>query len=89
MGTAKTLATNLRESTRIKKEDRGCIQRPSVGEMMTVYRYLKSEMAAILQASRAISIFDGARAFRGIYFAAGLRAGRRVWFLSRSPKQPC
>jgi hypothetical protein len=48
--------------------------------MIAVYRYLKSEMATILKASRARSIFDGARAFRDIYFyfAAGLRAGRRV-----------
>jgi hypothetical protein len=53
---------------------------PSVSEMIAVYRYLKSEMATILKASRARSIFDGARAFRDIYFyfAAGLRAGRRV-----------
>jgi hypothetical protein len=53
-------------------------RRPSVGEMMAAYRYLKGEMATILKASRAISIFDGARSFRDVYFAAILRAERRV-----------
>ncbi len=53
-------------------------QRPSVSEMMAVYRYLKSEMATILKASRATSIFDGARSFRDVYIAASLSVERRV-----------
>jgi hypothetical protein len=53
-------------------------RQPSVGEMMAVYRYLKSELATILKASRATSIFDGARPFRDVYIAAALRAEKRV-----------
>ncbi len=53
-------------------------KQPSVREMMVVYRYLKSEMANILKASNAGSIFDGARPFRDVYLAAALKADKRV-----------
>jgi hypothetical protein len=53
-------------------------RQPSVAEMMSVYRYIKSELATILKASRATSVFDGARPFRDICLAAGLKAKHRV-----------
>ena len=53
-------------------------QQPSVPEMTSVYRYIKSELPEVLKASRASSIFDGARPFRDTYIAAALRAERRV-----------
>jgi len=53
-------------------------QQPSVAEMISVYRYVKSELPRLLKASGATSVFDGARPFRDIYVAAGLRAEKRV-----------
>jgi len=53
-------------------------QQPSVAEMMSVYRYIKTELPALLKASRANSVFDSARPFRDIYIAAALRAEKRV-----------
>ena len=53
-------------------------QQPSVAEMTSAYRYIKSELPELLKASRASSIFDGARPFRDIYIAAALRAEKRV-----------
>jgi len=45
---------------------------------MSVYRYLKGELPALLRASGASSVFDGARPFRDVYVAAALRAEKRV-----------
>lgn len=49
-------------------------RQPSVTEMISVYRYLKSELASILKASHADSVFDGARPFRDVCLAAALKA---------------
>lgn len=53
-------------------------QQPSVIEMLSVYRYVKSELPSLLKASGASSIFDGGRVFRDVYVAAALRAEKRV-----------
>jgi hypothetical protein len=53
-------------------------QQPSVAQMLSVYRYIKSELPSLLKASAASSIYDGARPFRDVYLAAALRAERRV-----------
>lgn len=53
-------------------------EQPSVAEMMSVYRYVKGELPALLKASGASSVFDGARPFRDVYLAAALRAEKRV-----------
>jgi hypothetical protein len=49
-------------------------RQPSVTEMVSVYRYLKSEQASILKASHAASVFDGARPFRDVCLVAALKA---------------
>lgn len=53
-------------------------ERPSITQMMAVYRYIRSELPALLRASGASSIFDGARPFRDVYLAAALKAEKRV-----------
>lgn len=53
-------------------------KKPTVAEMMSVYRYVKGKLPTLLRASGASSIFDGARPFRDVYVAAGLKAENRV-----------
>lgn len=53
-------------------------RQPSVEDMISVYSYLKEDLGSILKASRATSVFSGARAFRDVCVVARLRARSRV-----------
>lgn len=53
-------------------------RQPTMQQMLSVYRYIRRDMPAILRTSGAKSLFDGARPFRDVSMAAILKAEGRV-----------
>jgi hypothetical protein len=53
-------------------------RRSTLDQMLTVYRHVSAELPAVLRASGAKSIFDGARTFAEVCMAAAVKAEETV-----------